>query len=40
MAPTAGSEVVVFDDVGHLPMEERPEQTATVVADFLQRTLR
>ena len=36
----AGSEVVVFDDVGHLPMEERPEQTATVVADFLQRTLR
>jgi pimeloyl-ACP methyl ester carboxylesterase len=35
----AGSEVVVLDEVGHLPMEERPEQTATLVANFLQHAL-
>ena len=34
----AGSEVVVFDGVGHLPMEEQPERSAAVVAEFLQRT--
>jgi pimeloyl-ACP methyl ester carboxylesterase len=36
----AGSEVVVFDDVGHLPMEERPDRTAAAVAEFLQNSVR
>ena len=36
----AGSKLVVFEDVGHLPMEERPERTSAVVADFLQQALR
>jgi pimeloyl-ACP methyl ester carboxylesterase len=36
----AGSEVVVFDDVGHLPMEERPDRTVAAVAEFLQNSVR
>ena len=35
----AGSEVVLFDGVGHLPMEEAPDRTAAVIADFLKRRL-
>lgn len=35
----AGSEVVMLDGVGHLPMEEAPEQTARVIQDFLARRL-
>lgn len=33
----AGSEVVMLDGVGHLPMEEAPEQTARVIQEFLAR---
>lgn len=35
----AGSEVVLLDGVGHLPMEEAPEQTARVIQEFLARRL-
>ncbi|PKP96413.1 MAG: alpha/beta hydrolase [Alphaproteobacteria bacterium HGW-Alphaproteobacteria-13] len=35
----AGSEVVLFDGVGHLPMEEAPDATAAAIADFLKRRL-
>ncbi len=35
----AGSEVVLLDDVGHLPMEEAPDATAMTIADFLTRRL-
>ncbi len=35
----AGSEVVMLDGVGHLPMEEAPDATATAIADFLKRRL-
>lgn len=35
----AGSEVVLFDGIGHLPMEEAPDETAEVLADFLKRRL-
>lgn len=34
-----GSEVVLFDGVGHLPMEEAPDATAAAVDDFLKRRL-
>lgn len=34
-----GSEVVMLDGVGHLPMEEAPDATATAIADFLKRRL-
>ncbi len=35
----AGSEVVLMDGVGHLPMEEAPVETATAIKDFLGRRL-
>lgn len=35
----AGSEAVMLDGVGHLPMEEAPEQTARVIQEFLARRL-
>lgn len=35
----AGSEVVLLDEVGHLPMEEAPDATANAIADFLRRRL-
>lgn len=34
-----GSEVVLLDNIGHLPMEEAPNATATAIADFLTRRL-
>jgi pimeloyl-ACP methyl ester carboxylesterase len=33
----AGSELVVFDDLGHVPHEEDPQRTVAVVQAFLQR---
>jgi pimeloyl-ACP methyl ester carboxylesterase len=36
-AGIAQAEVVVFDDLGHMPMVEAPEKTATVVSAFLQK---
>ncbi len=35
----AGSEILLLDGVGHLPMEEAPDATAKVIADFLSRRL-
>lgn len=35
----AGSEVIMYPGVGHVPMEEIPEQTARDVHEFLQRVL-
>lgn len=35
----AGSEVVLLDGIGHLPMEEAPDATADAIADFLTRRL-
>lgn len=35
----AGSEVVLLDKVGHLPMEEAPDATAAAIGDFLKRRL-
>lgn len=35
----AGSEVVLLDGIGHLPMEEAPDRTAAAIADFLKRRL-
>lgn len=34
-----GSEVVLLDGIGHLPMEEAPDETAGAIADFLKRRL-
>lgn len=34
-AGIAGSELVVFDGVGHIPMEEVPEDSAAAVRAFL-----
>jgi pimeloyl-ACP methyl ester carboxylesterase len=34
-----GSEVVLMDGVGHLPMEEAPEATAAAISEFLERRL-
>lgn len=34
-----GSRAVVFDDVGHLPMEEAPERSAAAIDAFLQEVL-
>jgi len=34
-----GSEVVLLEGVGHLPMEEAPDATAAAIADFLKRRL-
>jgi pimeloyl-ACP methyl ester carboxylesterase len=33
----AGSELVVFDDLGHVPHEEDPARTVAAVQAFLQR---
>jgi pimeloyl-ACP methyl ester carboxylesterase len=33
----AGSRLVVFDDLGHVPMEEDPARTAAVIDDFLAK---
>ena len=35
----AGSDVVLLKGIGHLPMEEAPDQTAKAIADFLTRRL-
>jgi pimeloyl-ACP methyl ester carboxylesterase len=35
----AGSEVLLFDAIGHLPMEEAPAQTAAAIREFLARRL-
>lgn len=35
----AGSDVVLLDNIGHLPMEEAPDATATAISDFLTRRL-
>jgi pimeloyl-ACP methyl ester carboxylesterase len=35
----SGSETVLFDNIGHLPMEEAPAQTAAAIRDFLSRRL-
>lgn len=35
----AGSETMLFDNIGHLPMEEAPVQTAAAIRDFLSRRL-
>lgn len=35
----AGSEVVLLDGIGHLPMEEAPDATAGAISDFLTRRL-
>ena len=35
----AGSEVLLFDGIGHLPMEEDADATAAAIADFLKRRL-
>ena len=34
-----GSETVLLDGIGHLPMEEAPDATAAAIADFLKRRL-
>jgi pimeloyl-ACP methyl ester carboxylesterase len=34
-----GSEVVLLDGIGHLPMEEAPDATANAIRDFLTRRL-
>ncbi len=36
-ADIAGSELVVFDDLGHVPQEEDPQRTVAAVLKFLQR---
>ena len=35
-----GSELVTFPNVGHIPQEEAPDESARVVADFLGRVYR
>ncbi len=35
----SGSEVVLMDGIGHLPMEEAPVETAAAIRDFLGRRL-
>jgi pimeloyl-ACP methyl ester carboxylesterase len=39
-AAIPGADLVVFDDLGHVPMEEGPSRTATVVRDWLGRDVR
>ncbi len=36
-AAIAGSEFVVFDELGHVPQEEDPQRSVAAVLDFLQR---
>jgi pimeloyl-ACP methyl ester carboxylesterase len=36
-ADIAGSELVLFDELGHVPHEEDPQRTVAPVKDFLQR---
>jgi pimeloyl-ACP methyl ester carboxylesterase len=31
------AELIVYEGVGHLPMEEAPERTAAAIADYLER---
>jgi pimeloyl-ACP methyl ester carboxylesterase len=33
----AGSELVLFDELGHVPHEEDPQRTVAPVKEFLQR---
>jgi len=33
----AGSELVIFDDLGHVPQEEDPQRTVKAVQAFLQQ---
>lgn len=35
----AGSEMLIEKGIGHLPMEEAPDQTAAAISDFLKRRL-
>ncbi len=32
-----GSELILIDDCGHIPQEERPDVTLRAIADFLSR---
>ena len=38
-ADIAGSKLIIYEDVGHMPMEENPEQSAADVRAFLNRVL-
>ena len=38
-ADIAGSKLIVYENVGHMPMEENPEQSAADVRAFLNRVL-
>jgi non-heme chloroperoxidase len=35
-----GTELVVFEESGHVPMREEPERFNAVLAEFAQRVLR
>jgi pimeloyl-ACP methyl ester carboxylesterase len=35
----AGSEIVIFETTGHIPQEERPDQSAMAVREFLHRLI-
>ncbi|MDH1210058.1 alpha/beta hydrolase [Pseudomonas chengduensis] len=36
-ADIADSQLVLFDDLGHVPQEEEPQRTVAVLVAFLQR---